>query len=447
MGKKNIDYSDDSIFKSSKTLSKIALKNIQPPMIEVPYADDTVITQQPISVISNIPNNNSNKVYSELLRYFSYLNHNLDEALTDLDSRFNEVKYPDIDLTNKPNHNKNFDDLNAMNTNEKKRVLMPDIIKMLQDMKPIDEMKDKLFELSKIASNDDLNALEPLFTNYLINMHGSGMTKTDLLKIAKQFFFDKNNAEIKQTIEDIIDGKIVARGIYHGGGEKNKTVTKNISSFNKFDLANLIKNKTEMSQKRKLKNMIMHDKITVPDGKGTKDIEKNDATIAQLMNYILKNKGDNSLIKPEIILGKNEYKSVFHKDISADDIDRDNIENEDEYVDSLFTKELSTINSNISKLLIYFTSSVEPVFNSLNRRQVEKISEENEKLKPKIHELISDEFINHYHIPQTNTITKNFTELYTSINRSVKSYVQPRMNGAGLHGIHKPKIIQYKYYL
>ena len=110
MVKKNIDYSDDSIFKSSKTLSKIALKNIQPIVIEVPDADNNVIMQQPISVISNIPNNNSNKVYSELLRYFSYLNHNLDETLTDLDSRFNEVKYPDIDLANKPNHNKNFDD-------------------------------------------------------------------------------------------------------------------------------------------------------------------------------------------------------------------------------------------------------------------------------------------------------------------------------------------------
>jgi hypothetical protein len=447
MGKKNIDYSDDSIFKSSKTLSKIALKNIQPPMIEVPYADDTVITQQPISVISNIPNNNSNKVYSELLRYFSYLNHNLDEALTDLDSRFNEVKYPDIDLTNKPNHNKNFDDLNAMNTNEKKRVLMPDIIKMLQDMKPIDDMKDKLFELSKIANNDDLNALEPLFTNYLINMHGSGMTKYDLLKIAKQFFFDETNEEIKQTIDDIIDGKIVARGIYHGGAEK-KTTSKPISSLSKIDLVNLIKDKKEPNQKLKLKKLILNNIITVPDGKKkTKDIEKDNATVVELINYILKNKGDDTLIKPEIVLGKNEYKSVFHKDISADDIDRDDIENEDEYVDSLFTKELSTINSNISNLLIYFTSSVEPVFNSLNRRQVEKINEENEKIKPKIHELISDEFINHYHIPQTNTITKNFTELYTSINRSVKSYVQPRMNGAGLHGIHKPKIIQYKYYL
>ena len=146
-----------------------------------------------------------------------------------------------------------------MNTNEKKRVLMPDIIDMLRTDKPIDDMKSKLFELSKIANNDDLNVLEPLFTNYLINMYVSGKTKTDLLKIAKQFFFDKNNAEIKQTVEDIIDGKIVARGIYHGGGEKNKTVTKNISSFNKFDLANLIKDKTEMSQKRKLKNIIIND--------------------------------------------------------------------------------------------------------------------------------------------------------------------------------------------
>jgi hypothetical protein len=76
-------------------------------------------------------------------------------------------------------------------------------------------------------------------------------------------------------------------------------------------------------------------------------------------------------------------------------------------------------------------------------KQVEKINSENELLKLKVNELTSDEFINTYHQPQTKTIVNNFSALYTTIYNCVESYVQPRINGAGL----KKPISMHKYYM
>jgi uncharacterized protein YaaN involved in tellurite resistance len=87
--------------------------------------------------------------------------------------------------------------------------------------------------------------------------------------------------------------------------------------------------------------------------------------------------------------------------------------------------------------------------NTLNRRQVEKISEENEKLRPKFTELLTDEFILKYHVPQVNSIKKESSDLYTTIGNAVRSYVQPRTNGSGLYGgsVNRVPITPFKYYL
>ena len=60
--KSYIDYSDDSIIKASKQVSKMALKNIQPPPIPVdPTLDPNqgLNTQQPVAISDIKPNGNT----------------------------------------------------------------------------------------------------------------------------------------------------------------------------------------------------------------------------------------------------------------------------------------------------------------------------------------------------------------------------------------------------
>jgi hypothetical protein len=105
----------------------------------------------------------------------------------------------------------------------------------------------------------------------------------------------------------------------------------------------------------------------------------------------------------------------------------------------------------MTDLLLFFKGSIAPIMNTLNRRQVEKISEENEKLRPKFTELLTDEFILKYHVPQVNSIKKESSDLYTTIGNAVRSYVQPRTNGSGLYGgalnNNRVPITPFKYYL
>jgi hypothetical protein len=60
------------------------------------------------------------------------LNHNLDETLTDLDGRFNEVEYPRITMANKQNHNPEFNKyLSATEKNAYLEEIKPQLIQKI----------------------------------------------------------------------------------------------------------------------------------------------------------------------------------------------------------------------------------------------------------------------------------------------------------------------------
>ena len=113
-----------------------------------------------------------------------------------------------------------------------------------------------------------------------------------------------------------------------------------------------------------------------------------------------------------------------------------------------FLGNVKDVEISATNLLLFFKSSIAPIFNTLNRRQVEKINEENESVKVKFKELLSDEFIIMYQKPQVKSLTKSSNELYTVINNAVNSYVQPRTNGGSLFDrTNRKPIIMHRYYL
>jgi hypothetical protein len=157
MSKKIIDYSSDSIFKASKRVAKTALKNIQPPpmpITEMPTVTNTLM-QQPIngmvkmtSAISDVKASPSSMVtttkeYTDLLKYFSLLNHHLDELNSELQARNeHEWQYPKITMKNKINHNEEFN--KKFNKTEKRDYLI--------ELKP--EIENKLLnEVAKVSRN------------------------------------------------------------------------------------------------------------------------------------------------------------------------------------------------------------------------------------------------------------------------------------------------------
>jgi inhibitor of KinA sporulation pathway (predicted exonuclease) len=60
---------------------------------------------------------------------------------------------------------------------------------------------------------------------------------------------------------------------------------------------------------------------------------------------------------------------------------------------------------------------------------VDEIKSELNSIKPKIEELVQDEFVLTFHIPQCTVIKNNFDKLYSSVIFKVNSYVKPTVNG------------------
>ncbi len=57
-----------------------------------------------------------------------------------------------------------------------------------------------------------------------------------------------------------------------------------------------------------------------------------------------------------------------------------------------------------------------------------------EEIRPKLDELLSDVFIEKFHIPQSQSIRKLFNKLYASVQGCLKVYVKPLLNGSGMRG-------------
>jgi hypothetical protein len=141
-----------------------------------------------------------------------------------------------------------------------------------------------------------------------------------------------------------------------------------------------------------------------------------------------------------------DYEYDTPDDGSYDDDESGNVQ--DAY-ENLALQDLKDIANAISNLQIQFSSYIRPIFNTLQQGKVDDIKNEITLLKPKIEELVQDEFIHLYHVPQANWIKDNFDKLYSSVIISVNSYVKPRINGGSIFGgkIDTKSIMNWRYLL
>jgi len=566
-----IDYSNDSFFKANQKVAKIALKNIQPP--PVPITDLSTITQtvtnQPVA-IKDIKQSATTSLsvsassYTELLRLFNILSHDLDESLTDLDSmNENNFAYPEISMINKKNHNPAFDEFMSDKQkqhyrNQGETILLSKIPNIIHNAKSEHEYLDKAVKLIpniwgmseaekrtmigdvliKYLTACENKIKELLRTKIAQNIQGQELFNVAYEQIVKTLPkyvpADEKRHFAQQAIDEAQrdDEYYEAEGLHRGGGPKKivavpkrsyKSVHKpgSLDNLSVKELRKLIDTRSFENDRGKkiytstaLKPDLLeylyneehisesHDedynyKVRADDtdkilkennsGKPVSEENKNkllsrleidnskvdDYDFDKLVNEYesgssksgsVHSKPDVSKILKEIESSHDYYKDKFPLKHSKDD-GYEEIEfgddkstmmspvssshsSKDKKTDIylLMTADLRIINVATSNLLLHFKGSIAPFFNTLNRRQVETINKENEALRPKFHELISDEFVNKYHLTQTNTITQNSNELYTVINNCVKSYVQPTINGAGFGNKFKP-ITMHKYYL
>jgi hypothetical protein len=119
-----------------------------------------------------------------------------------------------------------------------------------------------------------------------------------------------------------------------------------------------------------------------------------------------------------------------------DDDDDDNDFQGQDDMQELITNGLYSISNQISNLQVQFSSYISPTFNMLQQGKVDE-------------DLVRDEFVNVYHVPQCNSIKDNFDKLYSNIIIKVNSWVKPRINGGDLKAVtHQTHLIHnYPYYL
>jgi len=88
-------------------------------------------------------------------------------------------------------------------------------------------------------------------------------------------------------------------------------------------------------------------------------------------------------------------------------------------------------------LQVTFNSYISQMFNTLGQSKVDSIKDELVLLRPKIHELLLDEFVKTYHKPQSEYIKTSFDKLYSTIIMKINSYVKPLINGGyiNLHSV------------
>lgn len=113
-------------------------------------------------------------------------------------------------------------------------------------------------------------------------------------------------------------------------------------------------------------------------------------------------------------------------------------------LESLMTADLKVIANQISNLQIKFSAYISATFNTLQQPKVTAIEDEIKLIRSKIHELITDEFAETYHKPQTEWIKTNFDKLYSSIMIKVNGYVKPRINGGS---IDTTSIYNFRHYM
>lgn len=405
MPKKSIqpNYADDNIFRASKQVASISLKNIQPPPI-IMQPDINAPNQptgnpiNPVLQTSALQTTTGSKSeYSDFIKGLKALNNNLDGLLTGLDNMFQYVPYPRIDLRNKRRHNPRFEPhYDGVNRGNVGRGLAGGVI----DPNRIQE--------EGYLNSCSLRELQEYCINNHLELDGHRGRKITYINAILNPPNNTNNNNEPSNIEPDVS-----------------------QIDNDIDYSALFPDEQENE------NELNYSQL--------------DEAYPEFPNIYEQNENFNEVPPDQMSDVSTNVPDVTMDDSEDDDHDDDNdndFQGQDD-MQELITNDLYSISNQISNLQVQFSSYISPTFNMLQQGKVDDIKKEIDTIKPKVEELVRDEFVNVYHVPQCNSIKDNFDKLYSNVIIRVNSWVKPRINGGDLKAItHQTHLIHnYPYYL
>jgi len=93
---------------------------------------------------------------------------------------------------------------------------------------------------------------------------------------------------------------------------------------------------------------------------------------------------------------------------------------------------MKTVANYLTRCKVIF-SNLRPNYNKLTQSKVDAITTSVKETSGKIQELLTDEFIEMYHLPQVKSIKASFDKLYQSVYSANSVYTKPLVNGGAIN--------------
>jgi len=429
-----IDYSKDNIFNASKELTKIGLKNIQPPAIinspniDMPLQNNQQMTNPQMtnlltgkkSTLLNQPQL-TNSSYSDFIKSLKVLSNELDEFLTDLDNMYEEVEYPRIDLHNKRKHNPRYNRFyKGLNRGA-------GIHKIKGGQLTIDELN--------ILTDEQLIEIRDSYgiTNSLGNYRGMNRNTiiNRILRLPEDTQYQIYHLYIHNTLSSINNNSQSASNI---GENRNNTLSSINNNSQHIFNSSIEPLRLSNSSSTDSSSYSMNSSSIYPYSSSIASSPHSMNSNSDLSNSlsVYPDSSSSGYYPDSSSSGYPDSISINYPDSMNPISLLSNSSNNDENNVALRTNELKIIANQISNAALIFKSSISSSFNKLQKSQVSDINDEIDEIKPKIDELLTDEFIQLYHVPQIDVIKKSFDKFYSSVKLKINSYVPPRINGGNM---------------
>lgn len=445
-----MDYTDDSIYKASRIVSQMALRNIRAPVTpngttNVQTSDkdaastgvssgtsSSVLTMKNPNVSVDV-NANVGKAYEDFMKTANALSNELDQFLTDLDNQYQEVEYPDIDVKKKGKHNKEFEKYYKGGDFDRDELYEYSFEQLAEACKETGVIPyiHRSWDLDKLISKILERSDEQQFQIYRYLNGNFDAQESDTYT---------ENSSPDEEAHSVVDEEGSVQ--YKGDDTESDTVSYAASYDYPSDFEGDNPN---------------GDGDGRDDGDGDGDADGD----GDGDGYSDENEGGDSDGD-----GSESYYSSENagsEDGESDsDSDSDNGESsaavvplpaaaaatqtQEPDMSLLSTSELKVVANQITNMQVMFSNSLKPHFKQLSQSKVNTLSDVFDELKPQINELLSDEFIVKFHAPQVATIKKAFDKLYTDVYVSTRSYVKKTTDGGFLDHRHYNDFAE-RYYL
>lgn len=358
----------------------------------------------------NLSLNNSNvgKAYEDFMKTANTLNNELDEFLTDLDSQYKEVEYPHIDLANKRNHNPEFEQYYGGKLNKR--------------------------------GNKQNNRMQG---GALTGTHFEGVSTRNIIASCREYNLTNSRNRIT-CIDAIIDARPIQ-----------------IQHQILYDLGIVVPVDSSSDEEDVLSRISFGDDSENDEGVNESGLEEYQSILHDIHNsFNVDDKNEDDLDEVDFgdynevedDVNSDDYHDFYsvesdeddsnnnqvHPDDDNDDvmsqvtIDNHSQDTNDQYEKEIVTNHLKLVANQISNMYVQFSNALQPNFKQLSQSKVTSIADIFQQLKPKMQELLSDEFIHKFHTTQTKAISTSFDKLYTIVIIATKSFVKNTSDGGFL---------------